>query len=112
MLTREPLSLERRELLLKNARFLRRIIDDPQACRQAAAALVILQRHGIDGLKHALQRDLPAGGNAKAWSTLRPKIAVYVAKGPCEGAAELAFVLGWLRRLAALPADPGPRPAR
>jgi hypothetical protein len=93
------LTWERRDALLADARRLRDRYLDPQACGQAAAALAILQRHGVDGLRAALDRDLPAGGTAAPWQRLRTVLRVYVRSGAWQGPEELAFVLGWLRRL-------------
>jgi hypothetical protein len=96
----EPgLPRERRDALLADARRLRGKHLDSQACGQAAAALAILRRHGVDGLQAALERDLPAGATAAPWQRFRTVMRVYVKKGPWQGAEELAFLLGWLRRL-------------
>jgi hypothetical protein len=65
---------------------------------------VILRRHGLDGLRDALQRDLPAGGAAAPWASFRKVMDAYVRKGPYRDAAELAFVLGWLNRIVKIPA--------
>ena len=94
------LARERRDALLADARRLRGRHLDPQACGQAAAALAILQRHGVAGLRAALDRDLPAGGTAAPWQRFRTVMRVYVRSGSWQGPEELAFVLGWLRRLA------------
>jgi hypothetical protein len=90
---------ERRDALLADARRLRGRHLDPQACGQAAAALAILRRHGVDGLWAALERDLPAGATAAPWHRFRTVMRAYVRSGPWQGAEELAFLLGWLRRL-------------
>jgi hypothetical protein len=90
---------DRRDALLNDARRLRDRHLDPQACGQAAAALAILRRHGVDGLRAALEHDLPAGAAAAPWQRFRTVMRAYVRTGPWQGPEELAFVLGWLRRL-------------
>ena len=100
MAAAEPgLPRERRDGLLADARRLRGKHLNPRACGQAAAALAILHRHGVDGLQAALERDLPAGATAAPWQQFRKVMRVYVRSGPWQGAEELAFLLGWLRRL-------------
>jgi hypothetical protein len=101
------LPAERRSALLADARRLAGHLNDPGACGQAAVALVILRSHGLDGLRQALQQDLPAGGAAAPWAGFRRVMRVYVAKGPYRDSAELAFLLGWLKRLAKI-SDAGP----
>jgi len=97
-----PLPAERRDLLLGDARRLSGRHLDSQACKLAAVALVILRRRGVDGLRDALTRDLPAGGTAVPWSRFRRVMAVYVDKGSWQTPAELAFLLGWLKRLGSI----------
>jgi hypothetical protein len=71
---------------------------DPQACGQAAATLTILRRHGVRGLRAALERDLPAGGAAAPWRRFRTVMHAYVRSGPWQGPEELAFALGERRQ--------------
>ena len=95
---------ERREALVADARKLARHLNNPQACAQAAVALVILRRHGLDGLRLALRRELPSEVLAPAWAQFGRVMQFYIDKGPYQDVVELAFVLGWLKRLAKITA--------
>ena len=97
------LSAERREALLADARRIAFRLKDPRSAGQAAVALVILRQRGLDGLRAALELDLPAGASAEQWRDFRRVMRAYAAKGGYRGPEELAFLLGWLRRLARLP---------
>lgn len=113
------LMAERRQTLLRSARETAARLEEP-AARQAAAALAILHRSGVEGLRRVLRRDVRVltGATAVHWqrfaTAVRPLLE-QIAKD--SGQEEAAFFLGWVKRLArvdpgatrqAWPARPGP----
>lgn len=100
-----PLDLEARQGLLREAATARATLEQ-KAAAEAATALAILVRDGLDGLERALDASthVELGAATKYWLDVRPALAPTVAAIAKErGPVGVAFFLGWLKRLAALP---------
>jgi hypothetical protein len=113
------LSSDERERLLRKAREASRRLS-PSAARQAATALAIVRRDGVEALDEAMDErvDVLLGANATHWDefrrALRPVVRDVFER---HGVAGVAYFLGWVKRLASIAeagrsADRSPHGAR
>jgi hypothetical protein len=76
---------------------------DRKATKQAATALAVLLRGGLEELQRVLQADYDGGGTVEHWHRFRtafcPRLAEIEAAAPDGGAEVVGFTLGWVRRL-------------
>ncbi len=84
------------------------------ALRQAALALSILRQQGPEALQKALDPRVRLSVEAlgSSWSEFQTKIGPRVTTLLREDPRAAAYFLGWLKRLAMISNEPGPRPSR
>lgn len=93
--------LRSRDALLETARRLASACGE-QAARQATAALAILRASGMAELLRALDPNvqLLLGASSKHWDRFRQTCGGQLRALADQGDEAMAFVLGWVKRLA------------